>query len=474
MKNKLALAGISLAVITISLISAVIILDSSPDYANIANDVIIERGNSTVQLTLMRCNQSADGELLFYNASVAGISINSTTNLDCTPFAPSACYLETPGVGCDRDEISTSANTVDYDLETCISGVGGLACDCYDRFVVQYIADNNTCPFIEINGDGPPGNGSFMVGDERFSYGVRIPLFNSSYDNDTICDEGDNCPYMDNEDQANADGDLHGDVCDNCVHVANDDQQNSDNDSLGDACDNCPYHDNENQSDVDGDGVGDVCDNCQYDANPDQNNSDTDSLGDACDNCPYMDNENQSDVDGDGVGDVCDNCQYDANPDQLNNDSDSWGNVCDNCPYMDNENQSDVDGDGVGDVCDNCPYMDNENQSDIDNDGIGDECDPCTDVDHDGFAIEGGACGPIDCDDNNSNVNPNMTELCDGIDNDCDGDIDESLTNVSGSCGFGICSGGTWNQTCVSGSWVNITCVFNRSFGNPRALQRSR
>jgi len=54
----------------------------------------------------------------------------------------------------------------------------------------------------------------------------------------------------------------------------------------------------------------------------------------------------------------------------------------------------------------------------------------CSDLDGDGFSIEGGDCGAIDCNDSNVSINPNMTEVCgslagyDRIDNDCDGQVD--------------------------------------------------
>jgi hypothetical protein len=52
---------------------------------------------------------------------------------------------------------------------------------------------------------------------------------------------------------------------------------------------------------------------------------------------------------------------------------------------------------------------------------------PCTDADHDGYYIQGGACGPVDCNDNDSAVKPGGVEVCNGIDNDCDGEIDNGL-----------------------------------------------
>ncbi|MCA9773879.1 MAG: FG-GAP repeat protein [Myxococcales bacterium] len=51
---------------------------------------------------------------------------------------------------------------------------------------------------------------------------------------------------------------------------------------------------------------------------------------------------------------------------------------------------------------------------------------PCSDVDGDGFAPEGGACGvPADCDDVRDYNFPGANEICDTLDNNCDGQVDE-------------------------------------------------
>lgn len=90
-----------------------------------------------------------------------------------------------------------------------------------------------------------------------------------------------------------------------------------------------------------------------------------------------------------------------------------------------------------------------------------DGCPACDDIDGDGFYIArfvfGGApdCPtPLDCNDRNTFISPNASEICDTLDNNCDGQIDEGFINTDlncGACGV-IC---TYPDTCVAGVCSN-------------------
>jgi hypothetical protein len=115
------------------------------------------------------------------------------------------------------------------------------------------------------------------------------------------------------------------------------------------------------------------------------------------------------------------------------------------------EPTTDRDGDGEdwtsygGTDCDDDDPKIGVNQTErCDIDGFDEDCDPSTlggpndaDRDGDGFVswrccntrVSGSTeCG-IDCDDANPQINPHKQDICNGIDDDCDGQIDEDLLN---------------------------------------------
>ncbi|MGK0359466.1 MAG: hypothetical protein ACI9U2_001768, partial [Bradymonadia bacterium] len=131
--------------------------------------------------------------------------------------------------------------------------------------------------------------------------------------------------------------------------------------------------------------------------------------------------------------------------------------IDDDCDGMPDEGLADcddvdADDDGVLDGADNCPEVFNVDQVDTDDDGAGNACDD--DDDGDG-ALDDDDCGVID-----PLRFPGADERCNAVDDDCDGSVDEALTQrcydgPEGTDGVGACAAG--EQVCDGGAWA--ACV---------------
>lgn len=151
--------------------------------------------------------------------------------------------------------------------------------------------------------------------------------------------------------------------------------RDTDIDGVQDISDDCPTVQDRDQADSDYDGVGDLCDPtpCVEDDARSQERVETPS--DPCTTTAPTTQQprvSRDDADGDGVGDGHDNCRGVYNPAQADLDNDGIGDLCD----------LDMDGDGIRDkastdkaaILDNCPNLSNPDQRDSDRDGTGDAC----------------------------------------------------------------------------------------------------
>ena len=308
--------------------------------------------------------------------------------------------------GCGSDTIIDPGSVPQFDAGACPFGCAGLECGndgcggscgtctgglfCYEGQCVNELPpgadvadspqDTSTLLGQDIQVlEVPPGVDSYQAPD------IEDPFADS--DGDGILDGEDNCPFDYNPSQINFDGDAGGDACDP------DDDNDGDNDEV----------DCEPKNQAVSTWAVEVCDgidnNCNYEIDEE-----------GAEGCiPYY-----QDHDGDGFGVYsAARCLCEA---QETWTSLKWGDCDDSNPAL---------SPGATEICDD---------KDNDCDGVLDEgCDE----DGDGFCnihIEvigfPSVCpmGPGDCYDGSPDVNPGALEdPGDGVDNDCDGEIDEAM-----------------------------------------------
>ncbi len=249
---------------------------------------------------------------------------------------------------------------------------------------------------------------------------------------------------------ADVDGDGFA-ACDDC-----DDAEATVNDDADETCngidDDCDGDTDDNATDAPtwyGDSDGDTFGGSQFTATscvaPDGYVATSDDCDDldanthpgAAESCDLADNDCDGDVDegvestwyadadGDGFGDATTPIQACTAPTGY-----TWnGDDCDDANAATNPSSYEI-----------CDSADNDCDGSIDEDAINAST-WYADGDADGYGTLSGtsiscdqptgyAAAANDCDDSDGGVNPGATEICDSVDNDCDGDTDEGVTST--------------------------------------------
>ncbi|TTG62701.1 Thrombospondin-4-B [Bagarius yarrelli] len=263
-----------------------------------------------------RCSKGYTGPEL-QGVGVASAKLRKQFILFCYGSCQKIIQISTHQVCSDIDECQSEDNGGCTPNSYCHNTMGSFYCgECKPGFTGDQISGCN-----QTSDPGPSPNPA-ALSTRLCANGQRNP-----------CDPNAECIVE-------RDGSIS--CADNCMFVPNSGQEDADGDGKGDACD----------EDADSDGILNEKDNCWLTPNVDQKNSDKDAHGDACDNCLHVNNPDQRDTDQDGLGDECD--------DDIDNDG--VKNILDNCPKLPNRDQVDTDSDGVGDACDSCPDVPNPSQ----------------------------------------------------------------------------------------------------------------
>ena len=225
-------------------------------------------------------------------------------------------------------------------------------------------------------------------------------------------------------------------------------------------------------TDGDADGYGDDASTTEACEQP----SGTAALGGDCDDTDAAYNPGASEPDCTDPADY--NC--DGSTGYADDDGDGWA-ACEDC----DDSDAAVSPDGT----ESCNGIDDDCDGTVDEDDAVDATTWYADVDGDAYGDAGSttvACDQpsgyvsatyaTDCDDGDATINPAGAEDCDGVDDDCDGDIDEGVMDTwyADGDGDGYGDAGTTSEACwASSGWVadDTDCDDGDATINPAATE---
>ena len=142
------------------------------------------------------------------------------------------------------------------------------------------------------------------------------------------------------------------------------------------------------------------------------------------DTAPIVDTDPDPDADGDGypASEDCDDDDPTVHPGA----EETWYDGTDQDCAGDDDYDADADGhaheDHAGDDCDDGDASIHPGAEELRCDGIDQDCDGADTTDGDGDGELPPECGGEDCDDDDAWVGPHMSEACDEVDHNCDGE----------------------------------------------------
>jgi hypothetical protein len=443
--------------------------------------------NVTVTVTLLRCNgTNAEYDIAVSNTysggegwaifNGSGSNIQNATGTRGAFTVDGTMSYTAYGVsdGSGRGGSDSTVIGPDCEAPTCTDADGdgyyaedncGTPVDCNDgdRSINPGVAEDCT--------DGIDNDCDGMV-DTADPNAVNCPPSCTDLDGDGFFVEGGDCGPVDCDDR---DPLVNPAAMEDCFNGLDDDCDGM-TDDADPECPSCTDADRDGYYAEDGCGTEIDCDDGDRRINPGASEDCTDGMDNDCDGLTDADDPEAvgcppicTDADADGfyaengcsTPADCNDMDPTINPDALEDCFDGLDNDCDgqidgsdgdcapSCTDADNDGYYAEEGCGTAVDCDDLDPMVRPGAEEVCTDGVDNDCDgmvdmadpgavgcpaQCTDADADDYNVEGGGCGPADCDDQDSAVNPGASEDCsNGLDDDCDGLVDDEDTDC-GAC----------------------------------------